>query len=86
MKQDGFFDLLLHQLRGDLAQAPSTLRRRLTDAGRVERCGNIAELRALARRRVPGVVFDYVDGAAWDELTAERNQADLRRLACCRTC
>ncbi len=81
MKQDGFFDLLLHQLRGDLAQAPSTLRRRFTDAGRVERCGNIAELRALARRRVPGVVFDYVDGAAWDELTAERNQADLRRLA-----
>lgn len=81
MKRDGFFDLLLHQLRGDLAQAPSTLRRRLTDAGRVERCGNIAELRELARRRVPGVVFDYVDGAAWDELTAERNQADLRRLA-----
>jgi L-lactate dehydrogenase (cytochrome) len=27
------------------------------------------------------VVFDYVDGAAWDELTLERNQADLRRLA-----
>ena len=46
---------------------PSKLRRRLSDAGRVERCGNIAELRALARRRVPGVVFDYVDGAAGDE-------------------
>lgn len=81
MKQDGFLDLLVHQLRADLAQAPSTLRRRFSDAGRVERCGNIAELRELARRRVPGVVFDYVDGAAWDELTAERNQADLRRLA-----
>jgi L-lactate dehydrogenase (cytochrome) len=47
----------------------------------VERCGSVAELRALARRRVPGVVFDYVDGAAWDELTAQRNQADLRGLA-----
>jgi L-lactate dehydrogenase (cytochrome) len=81
MKQDGFFDLLTRQLRGDLDDAPAKLRRRLSDAGRVERCGNIAELRALARRRVPGVVFDYVDGAAWDELTAERNQADLRRLA-----
>jgi L-lactate dehydrogenase (cytochrome) len=81
MRQDGFFDLLARQVRADLAHAPATLRRRISDAGRVERCGNIAELRALGRRRVPGVVFDYVDGAAWDELTAERNQADLRRLA-----
>jgi L-lactate dehydrogenase (cytochrome) len=80
MKRDGFFDLLVHQLRADLAQAPSTLRRRFSEAGRVDRCGNIADLRELARRRVPGVVFDYVDGGAWDELTAERNQADLRRL------
>lgn len=81
MRQEGFFDVLAAQLRNDLRDAPAAARRRFTDAGRVERCGNIAELRALARRRVPGVVFDYVDGAAWDELTAERNQADLRRLA-----
>ncbi len=81
MKQDGFFELLLRQVRADLAGAPTSARRRFSDAGRLERCGNIAELRALARRRIPGVVFDYVDGAAWDELTAERNQADLRRLA-----
>ncbi len=81
MKPDGFVDLLVRQARGDLADAPSTLRRRFSDEGRVERCGNIAELRALARRRIPGVVFDYVDGAAWDELTAARNRADLRRLA-----
>jgi L-lactate dehydrogenase (cytochrome) len=81
MKQDGFFDLLAQQLRADLTDAPGSLRRRFSDAGRVERCGNIAELRALGRRRVPGVVFDFADGAAWDELTAERNQSDLRRLA-----
>ncbi len=81
MRQEGFFDVLAAQLRDDLRDVPAAARRRFTDAGRVERCGNIAELRALARRRVPGVVFDYVDGAAWDELTAERNQADLRRLA-----
>lgn len=81
MKQDGFFDLLARQVRADVSNAPAAVRRRFSDAGRVERCGNIAELRALGRRRVPGVVFDYVDGAAWDELTAERNQADLRRLA-----
>jgi hypothetical protein len=64
MKRDGFFDLLARQLHADLAGAPAWVRRRFTDAGRVERCGNIAELRALARRRVPGVAFDYVDGAA----------------------
>jgi L-lactate dehydrogenase (cytochrome) len=81
MKQDGFLDLLVRQLRADAPGAPAALRRRFTDAGRVGRCGNVAELRALARRRIPGVVFDYVDGAAWDELTAERNLADLRRLA-----
>jgi L-lactate dehydrogenase (cytochrome) len=81
MKQEGFFDILARQLRDDLRDAPAAASRRFSDAGRVERCGNIAELRALARRRVPKVVFDYADGAAWDELTAERNQADLRRLA-----
>jgi len=81
VSEEGFFDVLLAQLRDDLRDAPAAARRHFTDVGRVERCGNIAELRALARRRVPGVVFDYVDGAAWDELTAERNQADLRRIA-----
>lgn len=65
----------------ELAAAPGRLRRRLADEERVARCGSIAELRALARRRVPRAVFDYVDGAASDELTARRNERDLRRLA-----
>jgi L-lactate dehydrogenase (cytochrome) len=81
VKEEGFLDLLVAQLRDDLRDAPAAVRRRFTGAGALYRCGNIAELRALARRRVPGVVFDYVDGAAGDELTAERNQTDLRRLA-----
>jgi L-lactate dehydrogenase (cytochrome) len=81
MTHESFLELLGRQVRDDLRDAPTAMRRRFTEAARVERCGNIAELRALARRRVPGVVFDYVDGAAWDELTARRNQADLRRLA-----
>jgi len=81
MRQEGFFEILARQIPDDLRDAPASARRRLSEAGRVERCGNIAELRALARRRVPRVVFDYVDGAALDELTAERNLADLRRLA-----
>jgi isopentenyl diphosphate isomerase/L-lactate dehydrogenase-like FMN-dependent dehydrogenase len=81
VKEGGFLELLAAQLGRDVRGAPAAARRRLSVDGRVARCGNIAELRALARRRVPGVVFDYVDGAAGDELTAERNQADFRRLA-----
>jgi isopentenyl diphosphate isomerase/L-lactate dehydrogenase-like FMN-dependent dehydrogenase len=47
----------------------------------VARCLNIEALRRLARRRIPRVVFDYVDGAAWDEVTSRRNRDDLARLA-----
>ncbi len=41
--------------------------RRLAD------CHNIADFRALARRRLPCPVFHYIDGAADDELTRQRN-------------
>jgi isopentenyl diphosphate isomerase/L-lactate dehydrogenase-like FMN-dependent dehydrogenase len=34
---------------------------------------NINDLRTLARRRVPRVVFDYVDGGAEDEITLREN-------------
>ncbi|NBW76297.1 MAG: alpha-hydroxy-acid oxidizing protein [Sphingomonadaceae bacterium] len=40
---------------------------RLTD------CHNIADFRELARRRLPWPVFDYIDGAADDEVTKARN-------------
>ncbi|MET0547249.1 MAG: alpha-hydroxy acid oxidase [Caulobacterales bacterium] len=40
---------------------------------RVEGAINIADLRALAKRRLPKGVFDYVDGGADDELTLRRN-------------
>ena len=35
---------------------------------------NLAELRLLAKRRVPKAVFDYVDGGANDELAYARSQ------------
>jgi L-lactate dehydrogenase (cytochrome) len=38
-------------------------------------CHNIAEIRALAKRRLPWPVFDYIDGAADDEMTKVRNTA-----------
>jgi (S)-mandelate dehydrogenase len=40
---------------------------------------NIAELRELARRRLPRVAFDYLDGGAEDEITLGQNRAAFRR-------
>jgi L-lactate dehydrogenase (cytochrome) len=42
---------------------------RLTD------CHNIDDFRLLAKQRLPWPVFDYIDGAADDELTKARNTA-----------
>ena len=36
---------------------------------------NIADLRQLARHRLPDVVFDYLDGASEGELTLRDNVA-----------
>ena len=40
---------------------------RLTD------CHNFHDFRTLARRRLPGPIFNYIDGAADDEVTYRRN-------------
>jgi L-lactate dehydrogenase (cytochrome) len=76
----GFAGMAARQLWRDVRDPRSTARRLLSPAARAERCVNVPELRALAKRRLPRPVFDYMDGAAGDELTAARNQADLRRL------
>ena len=44
------------------------------DLRRIQRAANIADLRLIARKRLPGGVFDYVDGAAEDEITYRRNE------------
>lgn len=41
---------------------------------------NIADLREVARRRVPGFVFEYVEGGAEDEATLRRNREALEAL------
>ena len=41
---------------------------------------NLAELRSLAKRRVPKAVFDYVDGGANDELAYARGQEIYSRV------
>lgn len=52
----------------------NTARRRLRSAA------NIDDLREIARRRLPRGVFDYIDGAAEDEITYARNAGAFRDL------
>ena len=40
---------------------------------RLNRVADVGDLRRLAKRRLPAGVFDYIDGAAEDELTAAHN-------------
>lgn len=48
---------------------------------RLSRAANVADLRALAKRRLPRGVFDYIDGGADDELTLAANQVAFARTA-----
>jgi L-lactate dehydrogenase (cytochrome) len=41
---------------------------------------NIADLRALAGRRVPRVLFDYVESGSYDEVTLRANLAELQAI------
>ena len=47
---------------------------------RLSKCGNVDDLRALAKRRLPGGVFDYFDGAAEDEVTKVENSSAFSRV------
>lgn len=46
----------------------------------IERANNIADLRTLARKRLPRMVFDYIDGGADDEVTLRRNVARFKEI------
>jgi L-lactate dehydrogenase (cytochrome) len=41
----------------------------------------IADYRELARRRLPGFLFHYIDGGSYDEITLRRNVTDLQDVA-----
>jgi L-lactate dehydrogenase (cytochrome) len=49
-------------------------------ARRLAHALTVRDLRAAARRTTPRAVFDYVDGAAEEEITAARNVAAYRRV------
>ena len=46
---------------------------------RIDRCNNIGDFRSMARRRLPGPIFHYIDGAADDEVTYRRNAEAYER-------
>jgi len=46
---------------------------------RLRHCHNFHDFRELARQRLPGPVFDYIDGAADDEATYRRNTESFER-------
>lgn len=52
-------------------------------ARRLARCHEIEDLRRVARRRIPGPVFDYVDGGADEEITLRANRRAFQRWAFC---
>ena len=41
--------------------------------GSIKNCHNVEDFRRLAKRRLPGPIFHYIDGAADDEITYKRN-------------
>src|ERR1700726_4684159 len=55
-------------------------RRRPSRNRHIEQALNVADLREIARRRVPGFVFEYVEGGAEDEVTLRGNREALGSL------
>jgi L-lactate dehydrogenase (cytochrome) len=49
-------------------------------ARRLARAADVDDLRRIARRRLPRGVFDYIDGAAEDEISLFRNAEAFRRV------
>lgn len=62
-----------------LGTRPSVASRRTVRS--VRQVIDIADARRRAARVLPGVLFDYVDGAAEDEVTARSNELAFRELA-----
>lgn len=42
---------------------------------RLRNCNNVEDMRLLAKQRLPGPIFHYIDGAADDEITCRRNSS-----------
>ncbi|MFD6548509.1 alpha-hydroxy acid oxidase [Streptomyces sp. NPDC058398] len=53
---------------------------RLGRSAVLDRCHDVDDLRAAARRRLPRAVFDYVDGGADEEIALAANRDAFRRV------
>ncbi|MEL6282338.1 MAG: alpha-hydroxy-acid oxidizing protein, partial [Pseudomonadota bacterium] len=47
---------------------------------RLSDCHNFQDFRELARRRLPGPIFNYIDGAADDEVTYRKNTSSFEAV------
>ena len=45
----------------------------------IKQCHNVEDFRSMARPRLPGPIFHYIDGAADDEVTYRRNTEAYER-------
>ena len=72
--------LLADQVATDLRALPGKVAGYQSYEARAQRCLDVADLRRAAKRAVPKPIFDYVDGAANDEVTARANCDDFDRL------
>lgn len=43
----------------------------------IQKAASISDVRALARKKVPGMIFDFVDGGAAQEVTLRKNESDF---------
>jgi L-lactate dehydrogenase (cytochrome) len=46
----------------------------------LQSCLTIADLKKLAKRRVPKMFFDYADSGSWTETTYRNNESDFRQI------
>src|ERR1700688_3887860 len=46
---------------------------------RLDQCHNVKDFRSLAKRKLPGPIFHYIDGAADDEVAYRRNTEAYER-------
>jgi L-lactate dehydrogenase (cytochrome) len=47
----------------------------------LRRAASVADYRELARRRLPKIFYEYIDGGSYEEATLRRNVADVASLA-----
>ncbi|HKP78545.1 MAG TPA: alpha-hydroxy-acid oxidizing protein, partial [Phenylobacterium sp.] len=45
------------------------------------KAASVSDYRELARRRLPNILFEYIDGGSYAEATLRRNVADLEAIA-----